>query len=212
MGSDLAQLKSLSMDDRLRRLVTTLVVEDDCVKLDPWTTGVPPDLDSPHHLWPRTSTGIVNTSDLGAGVSELVNILCEKLLRPNTIRIRDYRISDCNLRLCPEMARVRELIYSTSPVSSTALLVSGLAKEVVDRSRLGVTSLTFRPVESEDPYFPLVKVDPSLFGEFSVWSAPKIQEATIEVSRDHEGQDTTFSMLCSADMSIEHDTAQYWLE
>jgi hypothetical protein len=49
MGSDLAQLKSLSMDHRLRRLVNTLIIEDDCAKLDPWTIGAIPKVDSSHH-------------------------------------------------------------------------------------------------------------------------------------------------------------------
>jgi hypothetical protein len=109
MGFDLVQLKSLSMDDLLRRLVDTLVIEDDCTKLDPWITRAVPQVDSKHHAWPRNNTGTVVEGDIG--ISDLVCILRERLLRPTTIRIRDYRICDNNSKLCPEMAHVQELIY-----------------------------------------------------------------------------------------------------
>jgi hypothetical protein len=49
MGFDLAQLQSLSIDDRLSRLVKTLVIEDDCTKPDPWTIGGIPKVDLLYH-------------------------------------------------------------------------------------------------------------------------------------------------------------------
>jgi hypothetical protein len=215
MGFDLAQLKSLSMDDRLSRLVNTLVIEDDCTKLDPWTIGGIPKVDSSHHTWPRTKTGIVVEGELDVGISDLVCILRERLLRPTKIRIRDYRIADDNFRLYPEMAHVRELIHVTSRNTSTAVSVSALAKSVVDGSSLGLTCLKFRGVDLPHPDLPILKGDTSRFcknGENGVIGGPKVEEVIIKVFKEYEGQETSFSMLHSADTLVEHDTAPYWLE
>jgi hypothetical protein len=215
IGSDLAQLKSLSMDDRLRRLVNTLVIEDDCTKLDPWTIGDVPKIDSSHHAWPRNKTGIVVEGEVDVGISDLVYILRGKLLRLTTIRIRDYRIADDNFRLCPEMAHVRELVHVTSGNTSTAVSLSGLAKSVVDGSSLGVTCLNFRGVDLPHPDLPILKGDTSRFcknGENGVLRGPKVEEAMINAFEKYEGQETSFSMLRSANTLVEHDTAPYWLE
>jgi hypothetical protein len=210
MGSDLAQLKSLSMDDRLRRLVDTLVIEDDCAKLDPWTIRAIPQVDSSHQAWPRNETGTVVQG--GIGISDLVCILRERLLRPTTIRIRGYRICDHNFKLCPEMAHVRELIHIKLRNTSTGVSVSGLAKSVIDGSNIGVTCLNFRSVDWPHPDLPIFEGETGRFRTNALLGGPKVEEATIKVSKEHEGHQTGFSMLRSADILIEHDTALYWLE
>lgn len=113
MGSSLARLRSLSKDDRLRRLVKTLVIEDDCEKLDPWMIGDFPQVDESTCVWPRDTTGnlyspryppgIVTAGELDAGISDIVHLLRERLLRPTRIRVRDYHIDQGNFPLCPEM-------------------------------------------------------------------------------------------------------------
>jgi hypothetical protein len=174
MDFDLVQLQSLSMDDRLRHLMNTLVIEDDCAKLDPWTIGAVPKVDSSHHAWPRNETGTVVEGDIG--ISDLVCILRERLLRPTTIRIRDYRITDDNFKLCPEMAHVRELTHIKSCNTSTGVSVSGLAKSVVDGSNLGVTCLNFRGVDWPHPTFLSskgIQVVSAKIGGILFWEAPR---------------------------------------
>jgi hypothetical protein len=223
MGSSLAQLKSLSEDGRLRRLVKSLVIEDDCEKLDPWMTGDLPQVDSLTCVWPRNNTdnpnspafqpGIATAGELDAGISDLVHLLRERSLRPAIIRVRDHRISQDTFRLRPEMARVRELIQIAPSIAKDAISVrvDGLAKSVIERSNLAVTRLEMRSVDIHA--FPPVSWDllVSKLGHVSL-GCPRAEEATIELFEDYQGHETTFSMLRSADILIEHDAATYWLE
>lgn len=52
----------------------------------------------------------------------------------------------------------------------------------------------------------------SRIGGMIVLGPPKVEKATIGLFTDHEGQETTSSMLRSADVLLEHDVAQHWLE
>jgi hypothetical protein len=122
MGLDLVQLKSLSMDDLLRHLVYTLVIEDDCMELDPWITRAIPQVDSSHHAWARNETGTVVEGDIE--ISDLVCILRERLLRPTTTWIRDHRICDDNFKLCSEMAHVRANLPMTTISASEGMLLT----------------------------------------------------------------------------------------
>lgn len=229
MGSGLAQLKSLGKNDRLCRIVKTLVIEDDCAKLDPWVIGDVPEVDSSHHAWLRNDAGVVAKGELDAGVLDLVHILREKLLRPTTIRIRTYQIADDNFRicpeksrdhqttddgfrLCPEMAPVRKLIHVTPRTTKTAVSVGGLAKNIVEQSNLAVTRLNMRSVDAG--CFPSGNWDTlvSRFDGMIVLGPPKVEEATIELFDQCEGEDTSFSMLRSVDINVKHDSALYWLD
>lgn len=212
VGSDLAQLKSLSEDNRLRHLVDTLVIEDDCAKLDPWMTGDVPEVDTPHHVWPRNNTGIVSEGEVDAGISHLAHILRNRLLCPTKIQIRDHQIQEFNFRLCPEMARVRELIHVARSTAHITVSVNGLAKSIAERSNIAVSRLAMR---SDDMGFSSpVSWDllVSKLGGFVSLATPKLDEVTIELSKEHEAQETTFSSLRSADILLKADSAAYWLE
>jgi hypothetical protein len=225
MGSSLTRLKSLSKDDRLRRLVKTLVIEDDCEKLDPWMTGDFPQVDALTSVWPRVNTGIphspkyqpgiVTAGDLGAGISDLAHLLRERLFRPKRIRVRDYHIDQANFPRWPEMERVRESTQVASSAAKDAVdtvRVDGLAKKIIERSNLAVTCLKMRSIDIGT--FPPVSWDSlaSKLGGTIALACPRAEEAAIELIGDYNGQETTFSMLRSADILIEHDAATYWLE
>jgi hypothetical protein len=222
IGSSLARLKSLSKDDRLRRLVKTLVIEDDCERLDPWMTGDFPQVNALTSVWPRNNTGnlyspkyIVTAGHLDVGISDLAHLLRERLFRPRRIRVRDYHIDPANVPLCPEMERVRELAQVASPAAEGAVVsvrVDALAKKIIECSNLSVTYLEMRSVDIGA--FPPVSWDSlasELGGTISL-ACPRAEEATIELIEDYSGQETAFSMLRSADILIEYDAATYWLE
>lgn len=224
MGSSLARLRSLSKDDRLRRLVKTLVIEDDCEKLDPWMIGDFPQVDESTCVWPRDTTGnlyspryppgIVTAGELDAGIFDLTQLLRERLLRPTRIRVRDYHIDQGNFPLCPEMERIRELtqVASSTAKDAISVRVDGLAKSIIERSNLAVTSMKMRSVDiGPIPPVSWDSLASKLGGTISL-ACPRAEEATIKLIKDFKDQETTFSMLRWADILVEHDAATYWLD
>lgn len=224
IGPSLAQLKSLSKNNRLRRLVKTLVIEDDCEKLDPYMTGDFPQVDSLTCVWPRDFTGdinspgvlpeIVTAGELDDGIVDLGYLLRERLLRLTRIHVKDYHITQDKFLLGPDMARLREMIQVASPTAEhvPSVRVDGLAKIIVEHSNVAVTSLEIRSVDIG--FFPPVSWDPlvSKLGWSVHLACPRAEEATIELSENYDGKETTFSMLRSTDILVEHDSAAYWLE
>jgi hypothetical protein len=224
MGSSLAHLKSLSKDDRLRRLVRTLVIQDDCEKLDPYMTGDFPQVDSLTCVWPRDYTGdtnspgvlpgIVTAGELDAGIADLAHLLRERLLQPKTVHVRDYHITQDKFLLGAEMARVKEMIQVTPRTAEHAVSVrvGGLAGIIMEHSDVAFTSLEIRSVDIG--FFPPVSWDPLVakLGWSVALACPRAEEATIELSENYDGQETTFSVLRSVDIVVEHDAATYWLE
>jgi hypothetical protein len=224
MGSSLAHLKALSKDDRLRRLVRTLVIQDDCEKLDPYMIGDFPQVDSLTCVWPRDYTGdtnspgvlpgIVTAGELDAGIADLAHLLRERLLQPKTVHVRDYHITQDKFLLGAEMARVKEMIQVTPRTAEHAVSVrvGGLAEIIVEHSNVAVTSLEIRSVDIG--FFPPVSWDPlvSKLGWSVHLACPRAEEATIELSENYDGKETTFSMLRSTDILVENDSATYWLE
>lgn len=217
MGSDLAMLQSLSNDKHLRHLVETIIIKDDCEKLDPWVASEFPSEDIPYDIWPREE-GVVITSDIG--VAELTTMLRERLLHPKTIRIRDYRIQPGNLNWCPEVARFQTLIKDTPPLRGVELAnqsgvgVASFARDVIAGSGLALTSVVMRYVGSDVP-----------LNDDSVWRTakhdhvqgtsignPSVWDAILEISPDRGHQTNVTSALLSAELRLGREATEYWLE
>lgn len=209
MGSDFERLRSISEDKYLRTIVETLIIEDDCEKLDPWAKSELPSLDLSYVIWPRNDVDNVVVSKIG--IADLIAMVREKLLRLETIRIRDYRISRENFNLCPEMRRARVLVGDTGSQMIPFSTVGGLARDIVKGTNLAVTSLAIRHVDR-------------LYCEHNVSGLPRFQEsggslgnpsvseAVIGLSPEHQGQKMRFSMLSSAELSLAGEAGIYWME
>lgn len=212
LGSDLEKLKSVSTEPRIRNLIETLIIQDECNVLDPFAVPELPSPESTYRIWPRDIAGVVISSEIG--VAELSRILREKLLRPSTIIIRDYRIEPINMLLCEEFARFRPLIRKISQATAEPVPLAALVRDVVMGASLDVRSLVFQCADSG-------------YGEHSVLSSadfrqrfpngisvgsPVIREAVIELNKTYEGRETRFSSFRSAYLQLGQEAQSYWLQ
>jgi hypothetical protein len=214
VGSDLEQLESLATDDHLRSLVKTLIIEDDCQRVDPWEKYEIPSLDSARHFWPRNNAGSMTESP--AGIPELARTLQKRLIRPTKIRIRDHQIDRFNFKVCPEMGRVQDMIkQAVSPTATKGVSVPAIARSLVEHTGLDVIYLRFgderREVPSDHPCY-VGTTRP--FTNNACPLKPHVREATLELSPEYEGPETRFSNLHSADIDLDRGepTQSYWLE
>jgi len=212
LESDLEKLKSVSGEPRIRDLIETLIIQDECNVLDPFAVPELPSPDSTYRIWPGDNAGIVISSEIG--VAGLSRILREKLLRPRIIIIRDYRIEPINMLPCEEFARFRPLIRDIPQAIAEPVPLAVLARDVAERANLDVRSLAFQ------------YADPG-YGEHSVLSSadfrerfpngisigsPFIREAVIELDTTYEGGETRFSRLRSACLQLGQEAQSYWLQ
>jgi hypothetical protein len=214
VGSDLEQLKSLATDDHLRSLVETLIIEDECQRVDPWEKYEIPSLDSARHFWPRNEAGSMIESP--TGIPELACILQKRLLRPTKIRIRDHQIDRSNFKVCPEMGRIQDMIkQAVSPTATKGVSVPIIARSLVEHTGLDVVYLRFgdklREVPSDHPCY---VGTPRPFTNNACPLKPHVREATLEFSPEYEGPESRFSNLLSADINLDRGeaTQSYWLE
>jgi hypothetical protein len=215
IGSDLEQLISLATDDHLRALVETLIIEDDCQRVDPWDKYEIPSLDSAYNFWLRNEAGSMIESP--TGIPELVRILQKRLLRPTKIRIRDHQIYRFNFKLCPEMGRVRDLITQTvSPTATKGVSVSTITRSLIEHTGLDVTYLRFGDErrEAPDDHPCYVGIDPNPFTDNTHPGNPIVREATLDLAPEYEGLETRFLNLHSADINLDRGepTPSYWLQ
>lgn len=209
MGSDLENLRSISKDKYLRNALETLIIEDDCEKLDPWAKSELPSLDLSYDIWPRNDADNVITSEIG--IADLIMMIQEKLLCPKTIKIHDYRMCRNNFDLYPEMGSVRDLVGNTAPDMIHYSTVGRLARDIVKGTNLTVTFLAIR-------YVNRLVCDHGVLGlprfkeSGGSLGSPSVSEAVIELSSEHQGQEIGFSMLRSAELSLAGETATYWME
>jgi hypothetical protein len=211
MGSDLERLLSLSKEPHLRDLLDTLIIQDSCESLDPWSSSELPRTGYTYNIWPRDHAGMIAPSDIS--VPQLTMMLREGLLRPKMIRVRDYRIAQINYRLCPEMNGVRELVEGTGSVATNSTAAATLASSIIETSDLAVTHLSIQNTDaplSEDSIIHSTRFKNGQ--ETSVLGNPKIFEAIIELSPEHQGQMKGLSVLSSAKLQLERDATSYWLE
>ena len=212
MGSDLEKLKSLATEPRIRTLIETLVIQDECNTLDPFSVPKLPSPDSMYRIWPRDNAGIVISSEIG--VAELSCMLRERLLCPSTIIIRNYRVDPINMLLCEEYARFRSLVRDILRSEAEPEPLAVLARDVVEGANLDVRSLVFH------------NVDPG-YGEHSVLNtteirerypdgvslaSPLIREAALELNKSYRGGETRSSRLRSADLQLGQEAQVYWLQ
>jgi hypothetical protein len=216
VGSDLDQLKSLATDDHLRTLVKTLIIEDDCQRVDPWEKYEILSLGCARHFWPRKEAGSMTESP--TGIPELARILQKKLLRPTKISIRDHQTYRFNFQMCPEMSRVQDLIkQAVSPTATKGVSVPAIARNLVEHTGLDVIYLRFgderREVPSNNSCY-VGTTTPNPFTNNACPCEPHVREATLELSLQYEGPETRFSNLHSADIDLDRDepTPSYWLE
>ena len=212
LGSDLEKLKSLSAEPRIRTLIETLIIQDDCDTLDPFSVPNLPSPDSTHRIWPRDNAGIVISSEIG--VAELIRMLRERLLCPSTIIIRNYRIDPINMLLCEEYARFRSLVRDIPRSEAEPEPLTVLARDLIKDANLDVQSLAFQ------------NIDPG-YGEHSVLNtseirerypdgislaSPLIKEAVLELNKSYRGRETRFSRLRSVDLQLGQEAQVYWLQ
>lgn len=211
MRSDLQKLRAISMDDFLCTLLETIIIEDDCKKLDPWTFSEFPPTNASYDIWPRNDMGTVITSEIA--IVGLTTILRERKLCPKTIRIRDYRIAQVNLHLSPEMTHVRDLVKDSVQGTSDPGSVAAVARNLVDGAHLAMKSLIIRSASMPLPRSSVIHSSRFKDGlETAVLGEPKISEAVIELSPEYQGRETDFSMLRSAELLLGLEATSYWLE
>ena len=212
LGSDLERLELMSDDSRIRALIETLVIQDECNALDPFAVPELPTPGSTYRIWPRDNAGIVIANEVG--ITELRRILSAKLLCPRTIIIRDYQIEPINMLLCEELADFRHLVREVPPTAAEPVPLAVLVRDVVDGARVDVESIVFRYV---DPGYGFDSVlNSTLFRErypdSSSVAGPKVKESVIKVNPAYEGGSTRFSMLRSANIQLGNEAEMYWLQ
>jgi hypothetical protein len=212
MDSDLEKLESASRDPRICTLIDTLIIQDECNTLDPFAVPDLPSRDSTYRIWPRKGSGVVIASEIG--VAELSRMLRERLLRPSTIIIRDYRIDPINMLLCEEFARFRHLIREIPKAAAEPVPIAVLARDVIESANLDVHSLAFRYA---DPGYGEQSVLSSAdfrkrFPEGISVASPVIREAVLEIDKAYQGGETQFSKLRAAEMQLGQEAQLYWLQ
>lgn len=142
MDSDLEKLKFASREPRICTLIDKLIIQDESNALDPFAVPDLPSPNSTYRIWPRDNAGIVTSSEIGVG--ELSRIFRERLLRPSTIIIRDYRVDPINMLLCEEFARFRHLLRDIPKAAAEPVPNAVLARDVIESANLDVRSLAFQ--------------------------------------------------------------------
>jgi hypothetical protein len=212
MGSDLEKLESLSTNRRLRGLVETLVVRDECNAVDPFTVPELPSLDSTYHIWPRDNKGIVIASKIG--IADLAHMLRERLLCPKTIEVIDYQIESSTFLLGPEMARIRQLIGDVTPATAEPVPLAALVRDIVYGANLDVESIVSGYVDSgwgENCALNSAVFREKYPGSISL-GGPVVRKTEIKVSTSYQGQETRFSMLHNAELQLGREATSYWVE
>lgn len=212
MDLDLEKLRAVSMEPRIRGLIEMLIIQDDSNTLDPFAVPDLPSPDSMYRIWPRDDAGMVITSELG--VAELSRMLHQKLLRPSTIIIRDYRIEPINMLLCEEFARFRPLFRKMSQATAEPVPLAALVRDVVEAANLDVRSLAFQHADSghgEHSVLSSADFRQRFPNGISVGS-PVIREAVIGIDKTYEEGETRFSRLRSACLQLGQEAQSYWLQ
>jgi hypothetical protein len=212
MDSDLEKLESASRDPRICSLIETLIIQDECDTLDPFAVPDLPSSDLTYRIWPRDNAGKVISSEIGA--TELSRMLRERLLRPSTIVIRNYRIDPINMLLCEEFARFRTLIRDIPRSATEPEPLTVLARDIIEGANLDVQSLAFRYADSgygENSVLSSASFRERFPDGISV-ASPVIREAVIEVDTTYQGGETRFSTLRSAVLQLGQEAQLYWLQ
>ena len=211
MSSSLENLTGISMENHLCALVKTIIIEDDSEILDPWASSKLPSAISSYDIWPRSGTGVIASSQIG--IAKLKAMFREKVLRPKTIKIRDYQIAELNMSLCPELIRIRDRTENAPTTVPSRGAIAEITRDVIEDAYLAITSLVIQhadPPTTEDsvinsPRFTQADTQ-------SVLASPTVQEAIIGLCAERQGQDVGFSILRSASLSLECNAISYWLE
>lgn len=196
MGDDLQRLEDLSRLPDICSHIKTICIEDDSKNYDPWNVSEPPQADSTN-LWPRNDQGIVD-AEL-PGVMSLKRMLLEQRLKPTTIKIQDYCISDANSLVFPDTLGHHH-IGAIQPVTT-------LARNIVENTDLVITSIILKKTD--------IDLSPNswLFLPHTEQVAicnPDVREMVLELSPQAQGKDVGFAQLHTARMSSGIDP--WWLE
>lgn len=217
MASNLEKLESIARDAHLSPLVENIIIHDDIEKLDPWNIRYIRTADFPHNIWPRDETGRVICAEIG--VESLTRMLRTRQLRPRTIKIRDYQANE-HLpgpadpeHVEPEPIYMRELIAARAPSGTDPASVALMARDLVRDANVSITLLSIGqtdwPIGEERDLYMHFGVTPYTISVRS----PVVVEVTMTLSTDYEGQETDFSLLHTADLSLTHqDAMSYWFE
>lgn len=209
MGRDLEILKYMSDDDHIRHLVDTLLIQDDCDKIDPYAATELPSAAIDYNIWPRDAAGWVVTSEFG--IADLAQMLNRRRLCPRVINISDHRPMRHNfnyLSFFPELTHLRGSIRDCSITSTeTPRSEASIARDLIEGADVAITSVTIKHIEQEHASAT------TAFDEFtnSRWS-PAIKEAVFQLTYGVKAQSTDFSLLHSAHLCLEQGAKSYWLE
>lgn len=138
-------------------------------------------------------------------------MLVDKRLRPETIKIRDYRIALMNLRWCSETTKTRDYRAGTTINSDPepAAAAAALARDIIDGADLAIVSVSMRSVNLPLSDDSILHVPKLAQGQTHMClSGPRVLDMTISLSPQHQGQGVGFSFLRSAELKV----APYWLE
>lgn len=211
MGSDIVKLKSISADSRIRQLISTIIIEDECRLVDPFAAPELPSLESTYRIWPRNSAGVVKSSEMG--VADLSTILREGLLRPREIKVRDYQIESGSFLIGPEMGRIGSLIGEVSQSTAEPVPLAAFARDVIEGANLYIKSISFGTVDHDYGQNSVLNSSEFLEKHPNIRSVggPNITEAVIELSPADQDGGSRFSMLEYADLRLGHEGESYWL-
>ena len=123
IGSDVEKLQEISMSAELRKHVKSIYIQDGCQRSNRWT----PYRDSPQ----KDNTQMIKTDAMG--VKTLKTILADCRLCPESIHIRDHRLSINHMRPEP---------------------IADLAQEIYDGANLAILSLNIQQSHAD-----ITKVD-----------------------------------------------------
>lgn len=195
-------MELISQHTWLRSFVKKIRIEDDCEANDPWNTSEP--LRS-EDIWPRDDSGNVRSSQIA--VASLRWMLEQRLLQPETLKVRDYLINQGNFMLCPETTRTRDYRIGYGKPESQFEVVSALARDLTDGLDIAIISVDMKTgalKPSDDSIFKSGKVKT----ERILVGPPRITEVSIYLCPEYQGQGVGLSMLRSA---LLH-TDPYWTD
>ncbi|KAF2209597.1 hypothetical protein CERZMDRAFT_118487 [Cercospora zeae-maydis SCOH1-5] len=211
MGSDSQRLKFLAADADLAAYVKVIRISDDSELVDPYSSSQLPSEGTAYNIWPRDDAGSIDWRQLDC--TTLQNVLLQKLIRPYTILVRDYRIEVANLKFCSEMAIVRDLFKPLGVNLSGRGTALRIARDVVEAGDLAMTSIKWHT-----PSVPLSESSPLHLPRFAqgdrpvALGSPRVSELRVDLVHDRQGQGTGFSMLQSVDLRLDHESCSYWLD
>ncbi|KAH7341196.1 hypothetical protein BKA66DRAFT_555102 [Pyrenochaeta sp. MPI-SDFR-AT-0127] len=197
MDSDIEKLEDISSNTHLRNYVKNICIQDDCERMDAQatlTTLYVKQLNRTPHVWPRNDAHFVKENEIG--VSSLKTMCIDGRLRPETIKIRDYRIGNASSSTEPASTLATNILDGAN-LAAVSIKIQRKSQSVVEAAiqlspQHQGQDVAFSMLESAELCF--ATASRSFWSEQVLYNAPILENLKISIERPwNEEGDSMFS-------------------